>query len=145
MENHDKVKALQAAYAGALADMVLRVGREGVLDKVTADKKAELAQTAALRVKQMNVQKPEDVIVNTSALFGCANWTVTERDGGFSAEATQCMLCAIARRLGAPSPCRIYCLDPMEAMIRAADPSLDVRTEGTLYDGPSCRLEAARK
>jgi hypothetical protein len=39
MENTDKIKMLQTIYAGSLADHVLRLGNEGVLKKVTDQKK----------------------------------------------------------------------------------------------------------
>ena len=41
MDHEKKIKMLQMIYAGALADSVLRLDREGILPKVTADKKQE--------------------------------------------------------------------------------------------------------
>lgn len=143
MEAVEKVKVLQAAYAGALADTVLRMGREGVLGKVAAEKKEELRLTGAVRAKQLGAARPEEVIPKTVELFGCADWTVAEKaDGsGFHAAASRCMLCAMARKLGAQSPCSIYCLDPMEGMIRGIAPSADFAVESTLWDSPECRIE----
>jgi hypothetical protein len=147
MEAAEKVKVLQAAYAGALADTVLRLGREGVLGKVTGEKKEELKLTGSLRAKQLGAARPEEVIPRTAEIFGCADWSVSEKvDGsGFTAAAPRCMLCAMARKLGTQSPCSLYCLDPMEGMIRGIAPSAEFTVESTLWDGPECRIDVTCK
>ena len=39
MELEQKIKMLQVIYAGALADSVLRMGKEGILEKVALEKR----------------------------------------------------------------------------------------------------------
>lgn len=146
MEPQDKVKILQATYAGVLADSVLRLGREGVLERVTKEKRAEQMASGALRARQMGVTTIEGIFETLSEIFGCANWTV-EKDpagDGFKATATRCMLCAIAKKMGAPQPCSIYCLDPMEGMAKGIDPDIRFNTESTLWDGDRCSVKISR-
>jgi hypothetical protein len=50
------------------------------------------------------------------------------------------MLCAMAKRLGAQSPCNVYCLDPMEGMVRGLNEKAVVTVEETLYHGAQCRV-----
>lgn len=143
MEAAEKVKVLQAMYAGVLADAVLRMGRERILEKVEAEKKEELKVTGAMRARQLGITRAEDVMPALSELMGCADWTVAAREdgSGFIAAASRCMLCAMAKKLGAPSPCRIYCLDPMEAMVKGLEPDVEFNMLDTLYHGTECRVD----
>ena len=142
METSEKVKILQAIYAGALADSVLRLGNEGVLEKVTQQKRKEQLAGGKARAVQMGMTKPEEVFIKLSDLMGCADWTVAPNDeeNGFTATASRCMLCAIAKKMGAQSPCRMYCLDPMEGMIKGLDENAEFDVHSTLYDGEKCRI-----
>jgi len=140
MENEKKIKTLQTVYAAALADSVLRLEREGVLEKVTAAKRTEQMATGAQRAAQFGAASSEDVFANLVETFGCANWQTKREGNTVTAQATGCMLCALAKRMGAASPCRIYCLDAMEGMVKGLKPGTEFTVEETLYDGTSCRV-----
>ncbi len=146
MEALEKMKLLQAIYAGALADAVLRMGREGVLEKVEAAKRQEQLLTGAVRARQLGIETAKGVIPALTDLMGCANWVISPKEdgNGFTAVATSCMLCAMAKRMGAPSPCHIYCLDPMEGMMKGLDGQLTYTVQETLWDGKQCRLEVEK-
>lgn len=145
MELEYKAKLLQMVYASALSDSVLRMGREGVLEKVTSEKRAEQMLTGKARAGQFGISKPEEVFTKLSELFGCANWAIESEEEGFTAEATRCMLCAIAKKMGAPSPCNIHCLDPMEGMINGIDPDLAYDVKETLWSGQRCKVCVHKK
>lgn len=142
MEALEKVKVLQAVYAGALADSVLRLGNEGVLEKVTKQKKGEQLACGRARAAQLGIASPEEVFTKLSDLMGCADWAVAaDADGGgFSATAARCMLCSLSKRMGTQSPCRIYCLDPMEGMVKGLRADADFEVQSTLYEGSQCRV-----
>ena len=142
MEASEKVKILQAVYAGALADAVLRMGREGVLEKVTREKRNEQLMIGKARAAQMGIGSPQEVFTKLSDLMGCADWAVMP-DGsgdGFTASASRCLLCMMAKKAGAQSPCRIYCLDPMEGMVQGLSKDATFDVLSTLYDGAACRV-----
>jgi hypothetical protein len=144
MEATEKVRLLQAIYAGALADSVLRLGREGVLEKVTQQKRAEQLAGGKARAAQMGITSPEEVFTKLSDLMGCADWAISPSEGSaFIATASRCMLCALAKRMGAQSPCRIYCLDPMEGMVKGLDESADCDVQSTLFESTQCRVVIA--
>ena len=74
---------------------------------------------------------------------GCAHadWTVTKGgDGSFNASATRCLLCAVVKKTGGPSPCRIFCLDTIEAMALGLQPDARLEVLETLYEGNRCRV-----
>lgn len=145
MELEQKVKLLQAIYVGALADSVLRMGNEGILEKVTSEKGVEQMQTGKYRAAQFGIKNPEEVFLKLSELFGCANWKVESDNDDFKVEATSCMLCAIAKKMGAQSPCNIFCLDPMEGMIRGIDPNYRFDVKETLWSGYKCEVSLSKK
>lgn len=145
MELEKRLKLLQIIYAGALADSVLRMGKEGILEKVTAEKREEQMLTGKLRTAQFGIGSPEEVFTKLAEIFGCANWTIESDNEGFTAEATGCMLCTIAKKIGAPCPCNIHCLDPMEGMIKGIDPDLKYEVLETLWSGRNCKVDVCRK
>ncbi|MDD2421259.1 MAG: L-2-amino-thiazoline-4-carboxylic acid hydrolase [Heliobacteriaceae bacterium] len=141
MEMEKRMKVLQGMYAGVLADTVLRMGREGILEKVTAEKRTEQMQNGRMRAAQLGITKPQEVFGVLSEIFGCANWKITDTDNGFKAEATGCMLCSLAKRMGTQTPCKIYCLDPMEAMVKGIENNANYMVHETLWEGHKCHVE----
>lgn len=144
METEKKLQLLQMIYAGALADFVNQLGKEGVLDSVAARKKAENMVLGKTRATQFGITSPEEVFTRLSDLFNCVKWTITGTEDGFTAEGNACMLCGIAKKIGAPSPCNIYCLDPMEAMVKGLDPDTEYTVKETLWDGQKCLVEVRK-
>ena len=141
METEKKLKMLQIFYAGVLADSVLRMGQEGILKKVEEQKRNEQLLSGKMRAQQLGIQKPQDVFEILPEIFGCANWHVENNETGFIAEASNCMLCSMTKKLGAKSPCRIYCLDAMEGMVKGIDDSALYHVKSTLWDSDKCRVE----
>lgn len=94
----------------------------------------------------MGMSNPEDVFTKLSDLMGCANWTVSANEEGksFTATASHCMLCALAKKAGANSPCRIYCLDPMEGMVKGIEANAGFEVEHTLFEADECRVLVTR-
>lgn len=145
MEMEKKIKLLQGMYAGALADSVLRMGREDILEKVTVEKKGEQMASGKIRAAQLGIAKPQEVFEVLPEIFGCANWKTEDTEQGFKAEATGCMLCGLAKKMGAQSPCHIYCLDPMEAMVRGVDDNANYKVQETLWEGGKCQVLVSLK
>jgi hypothetical protein len=142
MDTTKQIQMLQMAYAGALADAVLQFSKEGVLGNVAARKRQEQFAAGKLRAGQFGITRPEEVFLNLAEIFGCARWEITGKVGdGFVARSGSCTLCAIAKIIGAPSPCNLYCLDPMEGLLRAVKPEAKYLVEETLWEGKQCRVK----
>ncbi len=140
METTEKVKMLQTIYAGAMADHVLRLSSEGVLEKITQKKKAEQMATGKGRAAQMGIETIDQVFTKLSDIMGCANWQVTLCEDGtvYTAKASHCMLCAFAKRMGTQSPCHIACLDPMAGMVKGIAENAAFDVHDTLFAGSEC-------
>ena len=122
------------------ADHVLRLGNEGVLEKVTQQKRAEQMYTGKGRAAQMGITRIDQVFTRLSDIMGCADWQVEAREDGtvYTAKASHCMLCAFAKRMGTQSPCSIACLDPMAGMVHGLAENAVYDVQSTLFDGPEC-------
>lgn len=140
MELEKKLKCLQMFYAGALADAVNHFGKAGILEEVTALKRQSQLLTGKSGAQSLGITTPEEVFTVLAEIFGCADWKVIRLEKSFAAEATGCMLCATAKKMNAPSPCLIYCLNPMEGMVKGLDPEFRFEVTGTLWDGKNCRV-----
>lgn len=146
METNEKLKTVQMIYAGALADMTLRMGNAGVLEQITKEKREEQLSTGKARAMQMGIASPEEVFTKLSELMGCANWQIQKNDeNGFAAVATGCALCSFAKRIGAPSPCDPFCLNPMEGMVKGLNPDAGFLVKETLYEGKECRVQVSSR
>jgi hypothetical protein len=140
MDTTAQIKMLQVSYAAQMADSVKRLGDAGALEATTAQKRAEQLASGAGRAAQMGIGEPREVFTRLAELFGCADWTIEEAADGFAATASHCLVCALAKRMTAPSPCHIGCLDPMEGMVRGLVPPARFQVEDTLFDGRRCRV-----
>ena len=140
MDNEKLIGALRSFYIAAQADACLRYARGGILEQVEADKGAELAATGTALARRLELARPEAAFTKLQEIFDCARWSITPQGQGFTAVATACRLCAAVQSLQGPSPCRLFCLGPIEAMIRSVDPLLGFEVQGTLWAGHECRV-----
>jgi hypothetical protein len=143
MDTQKALQLVQLTYAAALADATAQFAKEGVLEKVVERKRAEQMASGKVRAAQFGVSRPEEVFTRLGEIFDCARWTISHGDGGFTAEARACKLCAIAKKMNAPAPCALYCLDPMEGMVKGLNPQSDFRVEETLWKGEGCRVRVS--
>lgn len=133
-----KLKSLQLFYAAVLADAVRHFGRHGILDEVTETKRREQELAAPDQVARLGLASAEDIFQLYTGLFGCAAWT-TEQDGNrLRAETRSCVLCALAKRMGAPAPCALYCINPLRAQAGALALPQKLAVEKTLWESDAC-------
>jgi hypothetical protein len=91
---------------------------------------------------QLGVAEPAAAFTVSAALFGCADWTVADGAGreGFVATARRCLLCAMVKKAGGASPCRLYGLDPIEGTVEGLAPGAGFDVQETLSEGAECRV-----
>ena len=140
MQNEKDIKLLQLTYAAVLADATAQFEKEGVLHEVTQRKKAEQQSTGKMKAAQFGITSPEAVFLRLAEVFNCAAWEIRKADNHFTAETATCKLCGIAKKMKALAPCYLYCLDPMEGMVKGLDPDAEFTVEQTLWEGDRCRV-----
>ena len=122
MKLENKVRVLENVYVGVLADAVKWFSKEGILGKVREERRSEQMLFGREKAKQFGIEKQEEVFMCVSEIFNCAVWEISQEPYGFSAETSACKLCALAKKLSTESPCNLYCLDPMEGMVKRTNP-----------------------
>jgi hypothetical protein len=140
MQNEKKIQLLQLTYAAVLADAADQFAKENILQNVIQRKKAEQMATGKMKAEQFGITSPEAVFTRLAEVFNCAVWEIENSEKGFVAETTTCKLCAIAKKINAPAPCYLYCLDPIEGMVKGLNPHATFTVEETLWDGEKCRV-----
>ena len=141
----NRLKTLQMFYAAAQADSTLRYGNAGILELVTEQKRAQQIKTGASSAQRLGITEPKQVFLKTQDTFGCANWVCEDTGDGFTATCANCMLCAISKKMGQYSPCRLYCLNPIEAMLKGISPNAEFIVEETLWDNDKCSVSVILK
>ena len=141
MDLENRVKVLKNVYVGVLADAVKWFSKEGILGKVREEKRSEQMLLGRDNAKRFGIEKLEEVFTRTSEIFDCAVWEISQKPYEFSAETSACKLCASAKRLSTESPCNIYCLDPMEGMIKGLTPNSEFIVRETLWGGRKCKID----
>ncbi len=140
MQNEKDIQLLQLTYAAVLADAVTQLAKENVLEKVTQRKKAEQRANGKMKADQFGITSPEAVFTRLTEVFNCAAWEIRNTEEMFIAVTKTCKLCAIAKKINAPAPCYLYCLDPMEGMVKGLNPDATFTVEETLWEGGKCRI-----
>jgi len=140
-----KLKTLQMFYAAVQADATLRYGNAGILDHVTEQKLAEQIKTGAVSAERLGIKEPQEAFLKTQDTFGCANWVCEDTEDGFIATCTNCLLCAMSKKMGQYSPCWLNCLNPIEAMLQGVSPKAEFIVQKTLWDNANCAVRVILK
>ncbi|UCE56348.1 MAG: L-2-amino-thiazoline-4-carboxylic acid hydrolase [Desulfobacterales bacterium] len=140
MQNEKKIQLLQLTYAAVLADAADQFAKENVLQNVIQRKKAEQMATGKMKAEQFGITSSQAVFTQLAEAFNCAAWQIENLGKGFVAVTSTCKLCAIAKKINAPAPCYLYCLDPMEGMVKGLNPNATFIVEETLWEGKKCRV-----
>ncbi|SKC89452.1 L-2-amino-thiazoline-4-carboxylic acid hydrolase [Maledivibacter halophilus] len=144
MDMEMRIKILENAYIGSLVDAIYNFTKQGVLNKVTEEKRKIQMITGKKRAEQFGITKPEDVFKRLSDIFNCAFWELEYCNDGFEANSKSCKLCTYAKKMGTEAPCNMYCLHPMEGMIKGIDPKLKFKVSETLWEGEKCKVKVSR-
>lgn len=144
MDLETKLKVLQSLYVGVLADSVHKYTHEGVLANVTEKKRKEQMLQGSQIVKLLKIHTPEEIFTTLSEITNCTKWEIYGESEGFVAEAKGCQLCTLAKRLSTGNPCHIYCLNPMEGMLKGFESSYKFIVKETLWNGDKCRIEVVK-
>lgn len=146
MDTAQHIRILQFTYAAQLADATVRYGRAGILAQVAEERRVQRLAAGAAQAAQLGIAEPAQAFTTSAALFGCADWSVGPADSheGIAAEATRCLLCDLVKKAGGPSPCRLFCLDGIEAMVKGIDPDASFSVRETLYAGERCRVQVTK-
>lgn len=141
MDSEQNVGILRSLFVSMAADATLRLGNEGLIEKVRNEKRKNQLMIGKANAALFKVKTPEESFKNSKEVLNCANWDVISTEVGFVAEATSCKLCALAKSYGAQSPCGIYCIDIHESIIKSIESNATLYVKDTLWGGKKCIVE----
>ncbi len=144
MDREYMFKLLQTIYVGVLADVVFQLGKEGCLESVTNRKKEVQMLSSKKMAELFGISSPEEVFTKFRDLFDCTAWTIDKKSNGFIAKNLSCKLLSMTKKAGAPCPCNIYCLNPVEGIIKGLDNDLKFNVKDTLCEGNKCLIEVIK-
>ncbi|QTL99080.1 hypothetical protein GM661_14495 [Iocasia frigidifontis] len=141
MNTEVKLSVLQSIYTNVLAESVFYYNKEGILNEIVKEKKEKSFVSGKGLVENFGIKYPEEVFTWCSEVFNCAVWDINKTEDGFLAIAEKCKLCDICKKLGAGMPCYIYCLNPMEGMVKGINSDIKFKVLETLWKGKKCKVE----
>ncbi len=137
-------KILKLAYANLMAESAAEFTRHGILKKITQEKYPRQIARGRENAAALGITNPAEAFETISSTFGCANWEVFENSLQLKAKTENCMLCALAKKYNSESPCNLYCLNPLEALIKAINPGYEFNVKSTLYESDKCEVSVSK-
>jgi len=128
-------------YTGLLAETMARYAKAGILNEIEKEKKALSLASGEKNAQMLGVTKPEEAFTKPASIVDCASWEITGNRNGQKAVCSGCKLAAMCKKFGTPSPCRMYCLNGIEGMIKALNPEALFIVKSTLWSGENCTVE----
>ncbi|MFL0198716.1 hypothetical protein ACJDU8_24640 [Clostridium sp. WILCCON 0269] len=141
MKLEKKIKFLENFYVAILADSVYRYTKEGILARIVEEKRKEQMKCGSKLVENMEVTSIEDVFMNFNEIFNCAKWEIIKEKDCFIAANKVCKLYGLCKKNGAGKPCDIYCLNPLESMIKGLNHAYGFTVKETLWDETKCEIQ----
>ncbi len=121
------IKTLQLYYSAALIDALKQYERNDILEKVTLEKKESQKISAKVQLNHLQIKNIEELYNTFNKIFGCANWEISQKnDEEISFKTSSCLLCALAKKQGAPMPCDMFCINPFKAFANEFGFNLEV-------------------
>ena len=127
-------------YTGLLAETMARYAKAGILNEIEKEKKALSLASGEKNAQMLGVTKPEEAFTKPSSIVDCASWEISINRNGLTAVCVGCKLAAMCKKSETPSPCRMYCLNAIEGMIKALKPEAIFIVKSTLWSGENCTV-----
>ncbi len=134
---------MRGLYISLLAETMVRYARAGALEEIENERRSTSLASGEMANQMLGVTTPAEAFTTPASIAECAAWEITEIKTGLVASCQGCKLIQLCRNLDAPSPCRMYCLNPIEGMIKALIPAARFEVKSTLWSGDNCTVEVA--
>jgi hypothetical protein len=143
MKSEEKLEIMRVLYTGLQAESLMRYAKADIFDEI-AEERIGLSLASGIRsIQMLNVKNPADAFTRPASVVECASWKITEIDDSLIAVCNGCKLVDICKKMGTPSPCNIYCLSPIEGMIKALKAEASFQVKSTLYDSNNCTVKVS--
>lgn len=142
--NKDKhLFLMRNLYTGLQAETMARYAKAGILNEIEQEKEVLSLASGEKNVQMLGVTKPEEAFTVPAAIVECASWEISNNKNGFTAVCSGCKLAAMCKKFETPSPCGMYCLNPIKGMIKALKPDAMFIVKSTLWSDANCTVEVS--
>ena len=141
MTNEQHLSVLRNLFTRLQAETMLRYAKAGILNDIEGERIQLSLAFGENSAQMLGVTRPEEAFLKPAAIVDCASWDISSNGNGMTAISSGCKLTAMCKKLETPSPCRMYCLSPIEGMIKALKPEARFTVKSTLWSGKSCNIE----
>lgn len=141
MTDKQDITILRNLFTGLQAETISRYAKAGILNDIEGER-VELSLASGEKSCQMlGVTRPEEAFLRPAEIVECASWDIASNENGLNAISSGCKLAAICKKLETPPPCSMYCLSPIEGMIKALKPEANFNVRSTLFSEKNCTVE----
>ncbi|MFC1693013.1 hypothetical protein ACFL1R_05875 [Candidatus Latescibacterota bacterium] len=140
MNTDNHLFLMRNLYIGLLAETMARYAKAGILNEIEKEKKTLSLASGEKNAQMLGVTKPEEAFTKPASIVDCASWEISINRNGLKAVCVGCKLAAMCKKLETPSPCRMYCLNAIEGMIKALKPEAVFNVKSTLWSGKNCTV-----
>lgn len=127
-------------YTGLQAEALGRYEKAGILEGVEVEKREQSLAGGKMYCEMLGVTQVKEAFLKPSEIVECARWELCEEERNLTAICKGCKIAAICKKTGITSPCNIYCLNPIEGMIKGLEPGAEFKVESTLMESDKCRV-----
>lgn len=143
MNTDEHLFLMRNFYTGLQAETMARYAKAGILNEIEKERKALSLVSGERNAKMLGVAKPEEAFTKPASIVDCASWEITGSRNSLIAVCNGCKLAAMCKKLETPSPCRMYCLNAIEGMIKALKPEALFNAKSTLWSEENCTVEVS--
>jgi len=141
MNNDRHLQLMRNLYTALQAETMARYGKAGIVPEIEEEKRGQSLASGAKNAQMLGVSEPEEAFSVPAAITECASWDIVSMDNGLSATCRGCRLIGMCKAVSTPSPCRMYCLNPIRGMVEALRPGARFEVQSTLWESDRCHVE----
>ncbi len=135
---------LQQVLFTTIIDSLINYEKHGILADVERERRERDIAEGEAKVQQYGISSAEQFLQFSTETFNCVNWEIEQNEDGFTAVTKKCIVCAMAKQAGAPSPCELTCISPNLGVIKGVDKNSELIVEETLWTGERCLFKVKR-
>ena len=141
MNDAQKLSVLRNLFTRLQAETISRYAKAGVLNEIEEERRILSISSGKISAQLLSINEPEEAFSSPASIIDCATWRITNNEKSLTAVCTGCKLAAMCKNLYTYSPCNMYCLNPIEGIIKALKTDVEFKVKSTLMSGDNCFVE----
>lgn len=127
-------------YTNLQAEVLGRYEKAGILKEIEMEKRVQSHTYGKMFCDMLGVSEIKEAFLRPSEIVQCAVWELKEEVNSLEAVCKGCKIASICKKEGNVSPCNMFCLNPIEGMIKGLKPDARFNVESTLMESDKCKV-----